>query len=108
MSRPPKVIQSLDLQELDDMAVRCDATLSDNSSELDEDKCYLLEIEQLKRENNFLKKKIAELNKKHRVSLPVGVKKRPSGMFLPSSQQSLDEPSKNYIISFIEEVLKLL
>lgn len=32
ITTPLKVVQSLDFQELDDMAVRCDASLSENSS----------------------------------------------------------------------------
>lgn len=108
MSSPPKVTQSLDFHELDELGIKCEASFSNDSSELDEDKCYLLEIEQLKRENNFLKRKIAELNKKQRVSLPVNANKRPSSGILTSSEQKLQEPSKNYILSFIEEVVKLL
>lgn len=49
MTSPPKVTQSLDLQELDQLGLQCEASFSHDSSSLDEDKCYLLEIEQLKR-----------------------------------------------------------
>lgn len=34
-------------------------SFEDSEDDIDEDRCYLMEIEQLKRENNFLKKKIA-------------------------------------------------
>lgn len=37
---------------------------NDSGDDLDDDRCYQLEIDQLKRENNFLMKKIGELMKK--------------------------------------------
>lgn len=48
----------------------------DDEEELDEDRCYLMEIEQLKRENNFLKKKLAELSKRHTALSPAQPKRR--------------------------------
>lgn len=66
-----------------------------------------MEIEQLKRENNFLKKKIAELTMrtpalkapKKRSSLPAHLK--------PPSKLT-DHPPSNYLVAFFEEVTRLI
>jgi hypothetical protein len=42
---------------LDSLHTHSAQSFSDSESDIDEDRCYLMEIEQLKRENNFLKKK---------------------------------------------------
>jgi hypothetical protein len=44
---------------LESLSTRFEHSFDDSEEELDEDRCYLMEIEQLKRENNFLKKKLA-------------------------------------------------
>lgn len=86
----PCVNSSLNFNDLDDLALKCERSFSDDSSELDEEKCYLLEIEQLKRENNFLRKKLAEMNKRHRVSLPVTAKKRPPSNYGAATEHRLE------------------
>jgi hypothetical protein len=66
-----------------------------------------MEIEQLKRENNFLKKKITELTMrtpalkapKKRSSLPAHLK--------PPSKLT-DQPPSNYLVAFFEEVTRLV
>jgi hypothetical protein len=93
---------------LESLNMQIDHSFDDSEDEIDEDRCYLMEIEQLKRENNFLKKKIAELSKRHpalggmitkRKSLPAHIKP-------PESISSL--PQQNYIVSFFEEITRLL
>jgi hypothetical protein len=85
---------------LDSLHTHSAQSFTDSESDIDEDRCYLMEIEQLKRENNFLKKKIAELNKRHpaltsflpkRKSLPANVKPPESILALPQ---------QNYIVAF--------
>ena len=49
ISTTPVVNSSISLGALDDIGHKCNQSFSDSSSELDEDKCYLMEIEQLKR-----------------------------------------------------------
>ena len=66
-----------------------------------------MEIEQLKRENNFLRKKLEESQNKKRFSGNVGNVKRPSFNFGTSPNLKPEEPN-HYIISFIDEVVKLL
>jgi FtsZ-binding cell division protein ZapB len=95
---------------LDSFNTRFEHSFGSSSSEssLDEDRCYLMEIEQLKRENNFLKKKIAELSKRH----PALTTNNPKRKSLPSHIKPPEHitalPQQNYVVGFFEEVTRLL
>ena len=107
ISTTPIVNSSLDFQDLESYGQKCEPSFSDSSDELDEEKCYLMEIEQLKRENNFLRKKLEETNKKKRLSVPLGATRKPSFNFGSSANLKPEEP-RHFIISFIDEIVKLL
>lgn len=67
-----------------------------------------MEIEQLKRENNFLKKKIAELNKRHPALTPFLPKKKSLPPNIKPAESILSLPQQNYIVVFFEEITRLL
>jgi FtsZ-binding cell division protein ZapB len=75
---------------------------------LDEDRCYLMEIEQLKRENNFLKKKIAELSKRHPALTPTNSKRKSFPSHIKPAEHITALPQQNYVVGFFEEVTRLL
>jgi hypothetical protein len=93
---------------LDSFNMNLEQSYSDSEDEIDEDRCYLMEIEQLKRENNFLKKKIAELNKRHPALGNFLPKKKALPAHIKPAESIMALPQQNYIISFFEEVTRLL
>lgn len=91
---------------LDQLTARFDHSYDDSEDAIDEDRCFQMEIDQLKRENSFLKKKIAELTR----PTPARPSPRPRQSRLPphAPPPPQPQPPSNYIVAFFEEITRLL
>lgn len=90
------------LPMLDSMSSQFEHSYDDSQDDIEDDRCFQMEIDQLKRQNNFLKKKLAELSKRSGVGQSALAKRKSVPVHIKTAPQLEKTQPQNYIIAFFD------